>query len=340
MFKKSASDLVASSMYQILNSEEHARLFKKAYSEKTCKSCMKAEDECMCGDMSYAKDKHPFHKSESCEECGEDKDNCMCGDMGYVYDEDSSWADDSNHAAAPAMPAKPVAPAAPAKPAAPVAAPMAGGAKKASYSGVYSKFATDEIDIDHDIDIDSEEAQYHKMMNLASKFPGGHKSKPCLAVHAKFRGKQISGLNEVVNMISSADFLSESERKELISYIGGKDPYFDEKTPVAAYSALEDLITASAALDYANLGKASELALKLASLVSEAKKGKMSGKSSEKSSASASKKSSKKPAKKPMKGKKPASSASNSSSSSSSSSKSSKKMTMKERMEMLRNKKK
>ncbi len=42
----------------------------------------------------------------------------------------------------------------------------------------------------------------------------------------------------------------------------------------AAYSALEDLITASAALDYADLGKASELAVKLATLVSEAKKAK------------------------------------------------------------------
>lgn len=134
----------------------------------------------------------------------------------------------------------------------------------------------------------------------------------------------------------------------------------------AAYSALEDLITASAALDYADLGKASELTIKLATLVSEAKKGKVDMKSGKASAKKA-------PAKKAPAKKDQASSSSSSSKDkkapSSSSSTSSKKeekkeekstgstkstsstkgksapavkgkMTMKERMEALRAKKK
>ena len=126
----------------------------------------------------------------------------------------------------------------------------------------------------------------------------------------------------------------------------------------AAYSALEDLITASAALDYADLGKASELAVKLATLVSEAKKGKVDMKNGKKAPAKkmdSSKDSNDARAKKapakmdsskdkndakkaPAKKDEKSTSSTSKSTSSSSSGKSSpaKKMTMKEKMEALR----
>lgn len=90
--KNNIGDLVASSMNQVLNSKEHASLFKKAYKHEgeSCSSCMKSMDQCSCG---YADDNNVSHKM--CSSCGkskakEDSDQCMCGD--------SMMADDANDA--------------------------------------------------------------------------------------------------------------------------------------------------------------------------------------------------------------------------------------------------
>jgi hypothetical protein len=85
--KNNIGDLVASSMNQVLNSKEHASLFKKAYKHEgeSCSSCMKSMDQCSCG---YADDNNVSHKM--CSSCGEDSDKCMCGD--------SMMADDANDA--------------------------------------------------------------------------------------------------------------------------------------------------------------------------------------------------------------------------------------------------
>lgn len=169
---KSISDLVANDMQKILNSEEHARLFKKPY-VKTA--------------------------AETCPSCNEIKDQCHCGDSMMV--DDVVMADDSEH------------------------------------------------DTEHDTEPSS------------------------VSVTVDFEGH------------SHAEDTEEDT----------------SKTATAINSALKDLLTASAALDYAGLEKASELTLKIATLVSEAKKGKVDMKSttsgSTKSTSSGSA-SAKKPAKK------------------------------------------
>jgi hypothetical protein len=215
--KMNIGDLVANSMNQVLNSKEHASLFKKAYAEECmdcgmakdggctcapkCKQCKKDKDNCMCGDMMADDQNNLFTKHNKCKSCNEDKDNCMCGEMyadennvSNHEDSDMSWAEDSSM-----------------------------------------------------------------------------------------------------------------------------------KSHAAIESAMQDLLTASAALDYAGLSKASELTLKIATLVSEAKKGKVNLKkevSGSKSTSSTSK----------------STSSSSTSKSTSSASKAKKKMTMKEKMKMLREK--
>ena len=104
MFKKSSiSDLVANTMNNILNSEEHNSLFKKAYDTKShCSKCGHASDMCSCNyaDDNFMSDKKHFHTGETCKDCGKSSDMCSCGDGGMMADDDSSWvmdASDSSH---------------------------------------------------------------------------------------------------------------------------------------------------------------------------------------------------------------------------------------------------
>ena len=105
---------ILNSMNQILNSREHASLFKKAYTQDSddawaddekssasssgkssvnylkdkkhnCKSCGRNADNCMCGDGNMAKD--------NCHQCHQDADNCMCGDKMYAKDSSSEYSD-------------------------------------------------------------------------------------------------------------------------------------------------------------------------------------------------------------------------------------------------------
>jgi len=58
--KNNIGDLVAQSMLGVLNSKEHAQLFKKAY-QSSCSTCQEDMDNCMCGDMNMSKDHHSNH---------------------------------------------------------------------------------------------------------------------------------------------------------------------------------------------------------------------------------------------------------------------------------------
>jgi len=113
MPKNNISEIVANGMFEALNSESHAKLFKKAYVQKeaavtpppaaakpaapvvpaakpAASAPMKADD-----NDARKSDKCPKCKMEKCEckgnckKCGRDKDNCYCGD--------SMMADDANN---------------------------------------------------------------------------------------------------------------------------------------------------------------------------------------------------------------------------------------------------
>lgn len=86
-------DIIAQGMNQVLNSKEHASLFKKAYKQDsdhawaddnhadTCKSCHQDADNCMCGDGNMAKDRvkmvcpkcETHTTGDVCHKCGHNK---------------------------------------------------------------------------------------------------------------------------------------------------------------------------------------------------------------------------------------------------------------------------
>ncbi len=275
--KNSIGDLVANSMLNVLNSKEHAQLFKKAYKEVNCEHCQDEGDCSMCGDGAMDYNKASDFDSYGCASCGAPPNY----DLNDMHDENGHCARCAYH-----------------------------------FKHERLKRKNDDFFDGDDSGANDQNWSDDSMMDETSM--GGEDDE------------------DMLGEPSDENWASELDRKT-----------------AAYYEAMQDLITASAALDYANFGKASELAIKIAALVSESKKkekasskdkAKMKGKAKMKMKgkkpAFLTKKDEKSSASSKSSGKSSGTSASSKPSSSSASSKSSKKMTIEERMKALRAKKK
>lgn len=103
MPKNSISDLVASDMHSILNSEEHASLFKKAYVQKEAAApaaspaapAKAAPVPAKAAPVAKAPSSMPSKADDNdadkgCPKCNRSKDNCYCGDTMMADDNDVS----------------------------------------------------------------------------------------------------------------------------------------------------------------------------------------------------------------------------------------------------------
>lgn len=196
MAKNSISDLVAQDMFKVLASEEHAKLFKKAYVQKEAAAPMApaAAPKPAAAPAPAAKpapvtpakadDANDARKKETCKTCLRNMDNCHCGDQMMADDND---------------------------------------AKKTAMCGKCNR-------------------------------------SPCQCSMADDNdARKCKGCSD-----PKCDCNKSSDKDQAWA-----------KESTAFNVAMDSLLTASAALDYAGLVKGSELALKLAALVSEAKKGKV-----------------------------------------------------------------
>lgn len=131
MPKNNISEIVANGMFEVLNSESHAQLFKKAYVQKEaaapaaaapaaapkapvapaskpmkaddndvkssgkCEKCDRDSQNCYCSDSAMADDNDARKaKKEECMDCGMAKDACKC-EHSKADDANDAWSKES-----------------------------------------------------------------------------------------------------------------------------------------------------------------------------------------------------------------------------------------------------